>query len=93
VHRLAANPPARADELGLCMGLGPLHGTWASAWDAYVGDHDIPWIELHAANDASLTYPVGGRRPSWAWNSAPEPEGQGRRLRPLGHRPTIDGGR
>jgi hypothetical protein len=36
--------------------LPPAPTSWASAWDAYVGDHDIPWIHLNAADDALAAF-------------------------------------
>lgn len=34
----------------------PAPTSWASAWDAYVGDHDIPWSDLDAASEALASF-------------------------------------
>lgn len=36
--------------------LPPAPTSWAVTWDTYVGDHDIPWSDLHAANDALAAF-------------------------------------
>ena len=30
--------------------------TWVAAWESYVGDHDIPWIDLDAADEALMSF-------------------------------------
>jgi predicted nucleotidyltransferase component of viral defense system len=57
--------------------------TWIAAWESYVRDHDIPWTDLDAADEAIMSFwrPLlvneAGTRPahwdtdSWAWSAAP----------------------